>query len=163
MVQRTRPHVPLSVVLTAVACVAGITAVAAIFYWVPRTDSSFGNPGGGSGGTLVEVLDYELITTYNTNNSSDTNYLPSPVCPVTDCPFNASPGSEVLFNLSLTNSDPIAHQITGVALDSPFDVLGTVPSLPLTLDPNVPTPLQVEVRAPSTPDSYAVMGSITTQ
>ncbi len=158
-----RPHLPLGVILLAVGCAALLLSLTAVLYWFPQ-DSSVSVPSSGPvySGSLVEVESYELMTAYWTNNTTDTDYLASPECPPTTCPFYVTPGGVTTIQMTLEDNDTISHQVLSVVFDSPFTTVATTPTLPVTLAPNDPTVFDVEVQVPTVAAIYTATGTINT-
>jgi hypothetical protein len=135
-------------------------------------------------GDTVLVFDTDFSPDYWTNNSTEINYLATPVCyPVADpnvgcppgqgyiltatCPntpqgcANVTPGETFTYNLTLINTGNASHAITSFFLQAPFTLVGVSPSLPHTLAKGLPgTTFSMLIRTPTTPGAYDLAGTV---
>jgi hypothetical protein len=157
---RRRLRVDWRVLAVGAVCAVALVALAAALYWPSGGQKlpPYSRPGPPTGTVVVEGVD--LILDYQTSNVSDTSYFMPPECDA--CPFDETPGGQWNFQFELTNNDSLAHEVSGVTVESPFDLVSIDPSMPAHFAPGASAYIELTIQLPTTPDYYFLTGAIVT-
>jgi hypothetical protein len=82
--------------------------------------------------------------------------------PTNGYPFTYEAGSTFNFSVQLTNIDSRDHNISAVAIRSPFSIVSTNPRLPYSVDARDDFLLQIEIQSPARPVSAMLELTLTT-
>lgn len=128
-----------------IVCATLVIVLAAYVYW-PKSD------------TRVTVTKATIYIFDVVSGKTPTDWFGSPYINETSgYPFSSTRGAAFTVGVQLINFDRNAtHIIVGANASSPFVFVGTSPSLPLFVGPEVAVLLNVTVDCPPTAGSYAL-------
>ena len=177
-------RLPKSVLFVAAVCVAGLAVLAYLWYAPPAGGVQLPVYRAPFHGDTVLVFDTDFSPDYWTNNSTEINYLTTPLCyPVADpnqgcppgvgyiltatCPdtpagcANVTPGTTFRYSITLIDEGNHTHTIQSFLVQEPFRLLGVSPTLPALLSRGLPgTNFTLEVQAPTVPGAYDLAGTV---
>ena len=76
--------------------------------------------------------------------------------------YSYTTGADIAFNLTVTNSAKVLHNVTSITLASPFTLVSTSPSLPVNVSAGGSTSVVILATLPSSSGTYELDGTVTT-
>lgn len=146
-------------VIVGAICVGALT-LEAILLSGPPSAASPGTTGWPTSSN-VEVLDVDLIPTYDSPARNDTGYLV-----LTDCgcgPVNVTPDGVFTWWVRVGNTGAVNHTLSRATIDAPFSLTLTSPETPVTVAPGSTVNVTLDIRVPSVTGGYIVTGALWTE
>jgi hypothetical protein len=147
-------------IVVAVVCVAAILVTAGVLVYLHEQASpgaSRSTPGTPTHGPPVTIANASGFSTEYGSGLGSSRLAVACV----GCPIVGDPGSSLVVRLSLTWSPTVPRaNLTSVSVALPFNSSGTPRALPIGFPSNGPLMWNVSVRAPSTPGTYALGGTL---